>query len=84
MAKRRTYKRDRKGRFAPTASRSTRVKRSLPTRVVRGSIRQNVRVGRVGPGGQYVGVRAGVELKPKRGRSRYYIGLRALPEMECR
>ncbi|HEV7851764.1 MAG TPA: hypothetical protein VGP27_10435 [Mycobacterium sp.] len=33
--------------------------------------------GRVGPGGEYVGVRAGVELKPKRGRSRYYVGVSA-------
>ncbi len=77
MAKRRTYKRNRKGQFASTASRSTRVKRSLPTRVVRGSVRQNVRVGRVGPGGQYAGFRAGVELKPRKGKGRYYVGVTA-------
>ncbi len=76
MAKR-TYKRNRKGQFASTASRSTRVKRSLPTRVVSGSARQNVRVGRVGPGGQYAGIKAGVELKPRKGNARYYVGVTA-------
>jgi len=77
MAKRRNYKRDRKGRFASTASRAARVKRSLPTRVVRGSARQHVRVGRVGPGGQYAVFRAGVELKPRKGSARYYVGVSA-------
>lgn len=77
MAKRRTYKRNRKGQFASAASRSTQVKRSLPTRVVRGSVRHNVRVGRVGPGGQYAGFRAGVELKPRKGKARYYVGVTA-------
>jgi hypothetical protein len=45
--------------------------------VVRGSIRQNVGVGRVGPGGQYAGFRAGLELKPRKGRARYYVGVSA-------
>lgn len=64
MARRRSYKRNRKGQFASTVSRSARVKRAVPTRVVSGT--RKVSAGRVGPGGQYVGVRAGIELKPKR------------------
>lgn len=73
MAKRRNYKRDRRGRFAPTASRSSRVKRAVPTKVVS----RKMSAGRVGPGAEYVGVRAGIELKPKRRRSRYYVGVTA-------
>ena len=74
----RSYKRDAKGRFASKSSRSARVKRSLPTRVVAGSARRNVRVGRVGPGGQYAGIKAGVELKPRKGSSaRYFVGVSA-------
>lgn len=70
MAKRRNIKRDRRGRFAPTGSRSSRVKRAVPTKVDS----RKVSGGRVGPGGgEYVGVRAGIELKPKRGRTRYYV-----------
>lgn len=73
----RSYKRDSRGRFASKSSRSARVKRKLPTRVVGGSVRRNVRVGRVGPGGQYAGVKAGVELKPRKGSARYYVGVSA-------
>jgi integrase len=63
MAKRRTYKRDRRGRFASTGS--TRVKRITPKvnrrrpRYVRGSLGKTLRVGRVGPGGEYAGVHVG-------------------------
>jgi hypothetical protein len=71
----RSYKRDAKGRFA--ASRSTKVKRAIPTKVVRGSIRRNVRVGKVGPGGSYTGVKAGAELRPRKGSTRYYVGVSA-------
>lgn len=74
---RRTYKRNSRGQFASTASRSTRVKRALPTKVVRGSARQSVKVGRIGPGGQYAGIKAGVELKPRKGNARYYVGVTA-------
>lgn len=74
MAKR-VYKRNAKGQFASTASRSARVKRVLPTKVVAGSRR--VRVGRVGPGGEYVGIRAGAEFKPRKGNARYYVGVSA-------
>ena len=55
MAKRRTYKRDRRGRFASTGS--TRVKRvgrkinRRRPRYVRGSYGKTVRLGRVGRGG---------------------------------
>lgn len=74
----RNYRRNAKGQFASKSSRSARVKRSLPTRVVAGSARRNVRVGRVGPGGQYAGIKAGVELKPRKGSSaRYYVGVSA-------
>jgi len=74
MAKgRRNYKRDSKGRFASKSSRSVRVKRAVPTKIVS----RKVSAGRVGPGGGYVGVRAGIELRPKRGRSRYYVGVTA-------
>ena len=73
MAKRRTYKRNRKGQFAATGSRRAKVKRAVPTKVVS----RKVSAGRVGPGGEYMGVRAGIELKPKRGRSRYFVGVSA-------
>jgi hypothetical protein len=72
---RRNIKRDKRGRFASTASRSTRVKRAVPSRVVKGT--RKVRVGRVGPGGEYAGVRLGLELKPRHGRARYYVGASA-------
>lgn len=74
MAKR-AFKRDKRGRFAKTASRSTRAKNAVPSLVVAGSRR--VRVGRVGPGGEYAGIRAGIELKPRKGRARYYVGVSA-------
>lgn len=45
MARRRKWKRDAKGRFAKTGRAATKL------------IRSNSRVGRVGPGGQYVGVK---------------------------
>jgi hypothetical protein len=69
----RRYKRDKRGRFASKLSRSTRVKRAVPTKVVA----RKIRAGRVGPGGEYAGFRAGVELRPKRGRARYYVGASA-------
>jgi hypothetical protein len=72
---RRNQRRDKQGRFASSASRSTQVKRAVPSRVVKGT--RKVRVGRVGPGGAYAGVRLGVELKPRRGRARYYVGASA-------
>jgi hypothetical protein len=73
MAKRRSYKRDRRGRFAPT--RSSRVKnvgrkihRRRP-RYVGGSLGKTVRVGRVGPGGEYAGIHVGAQLRsPGAGR----------------
>lgn len=59
MAKRRTYKRDRRGRFASTGtSRARRIGRKIRRhrpRYIRGSVGQTVRVGRVGPGGEYAG-----------------------------
>lgn len=80
MAKR-TYKRDRKGRFASTGSTRARrvgrtIKRRLP-RYVRGSAGSTVRVGRVGPGGEYAGIHAGVRLKSRRRGADYYVGVSA-------
>jgi hypothetical protein len=80
MAKR-TYKRDRRGRFAPTGS--SRVKRvgrkvkSRRPRYVRGSVGKTVRVGRVGPGGEYAGVHVGAKLRTRKRRAEYYVGLSA-------
>lgn len=80
MAKRRTYKRDGRGRFASTGS--TRVKRigrkinRRRPRYVRGSLGKTVRVGRVGPGGEYAGVHVGAKLRTRR-RGEYYVGVSA-------
>lgn len=80
MAKRRTYKRDRRGRFASAGtSRARRVGRKINRRrprYVRGSLGQTVRIGRVGPGGEYVGVHVGAKLRTKR-RGEYYVGVSA-------
>jgi hypothetical protein len=74
MAKRRTYKRDRRGRFASTGS--TRVKRIRRPRYVRGSLGHMLRVGRVGPGREYAGVHVGAKLSTRR-RGEYYVGVSA-------
>ena len=80
MAAKRTYKRDKRGRFASTGT--TRVKRVGRTisrrrpRYVRGSVGKTVRVGRVGPGGEYAGIHAGVKLRTRR-RAEYYVGVSA-------
>lgn len=79
-AKRRAYKRDKRGRFAPTGSTrvrrvARRVNRRRP-RYVRGSLGKTVRVGRVGPGGEYAGVHVGAKLHTKR-RGEYYVGVSA-------
>lgn len=81
MAKRRTYKRDKRGRFAPTGS--SRVKRAgrkvsrRRPRYVRGSAGRTVRLGRVGPGKEYYGVSAGVKLRTRKHRAEYYVGVTA-------
>jgi hypothetical protein len=80
MAKRRSYKRDRRGRFASTGS--TRVKRvgrkikRRRPRYVAGSLGQTIRVGRVGPGGEYAGVHIGGKFRTRR-RGEYYVGASA-------
>jgi hypothetical protein len=80
MARRRTYKRDRRGRFA--AAGTSRVKRAgrrlrnRRPRYVRGSLGKTLRVGRVGPGGEYAGVHIGAKLRTKR-RGDYYVGVSA-------
>jgi hypothetical protein len=80
MAKRRTYKRDRRGRFASTGgSRARRIGRKVSQRrprYVRGSLGNTLRVGRVGPGGEYAGVHLGAKLRTKR-RGEYYVGVSA-------
>ena len=66
MAKRRRYKRDKRGRFAPTGNNC--VKRAggqqdQPASAVRGSLGKTVRLGRVGPGGEYAGIHVGAQLR---------------------
>jgi hypothetical protein len=80
MAKRRTYKRDRRGRFTSTGNTRVmlirrKVNRRRP-RYVRGSLGKTMRVGRVGPGGEYAGVHVGAKLRTKR-RGEYYVGVSA-------
>lgn len=79
MAKRR-YKRDRRGQFASTGTSHTRrigrkINRRRP-RYVRGSLGHTLRVGRVGPGGEYAGVHVGAKLRTRR-RGEYYVGVSA-------
>jgi hypothetical protein len=80
MAKRH-YRRDRRGRFASTgSSRVKRVGKKLNRkrpRYIRGSAAKNVRVGRVGPGGEYAGVHAGVKLRSRKRGGEYYLGVSA-------
>lgn len=81
MAAKRTYKRDRRGRFA--SSGTTRVKRvgrkinRRRPRYIRGSVGKTVRVGRVGPGGEYAGIHAGIKLRSHKRRAEYYVGVSA-------
>jgi hypothetical protein len=81
VAAKRTYKRDRRGRFASTGT--THVKRAGRTinrrrpRYIRGSAGNTVRVGRVGPGGEYAGVHAGVKLRTRKRGAEYYVGVSA-------
>jgi hypothetical protein len=81
VAAKRTYKRDRRGRFASTGT--TRVKRAGRSinrrrpRYIRGSAGKAVRVGRVGPGGEYAGIHAGVKLHSRKRRAEYYVGVSA-------
>jgi hypothetical protein len=81
MAAKRTYKRDKRGRFA--SSGTTRVKRAgrkinrRRPRYVRGSVGKAVRVGRVGPGGEYAGIHAGVKLRSRKRGAEYYVGVSA-------
>ena len=81
MAAKRTYKRDRRGRFA--SSGTTRIRRAgrkisrRRPRYVRGSVGNTVRVGRVGPGGEYAGIHAGVKLRSPKRRAEYYVGVSA-------
>jgi hypothetical protein len=81
MAKRRTYKRDKRGRFAPTGStRVRRIARKVNRRrphYVRGSLGKTVRIGRVGPGGEYTGVHVGAQLRSRKRRAEYYVGVSA-------
>lgn len=81
MAERRTYKRDRRGRFASTgSSRVKRVGRKLNRRrlrYVRGSMGRTVRLGRVGPGGEYAGIHVGAQLRSRKRRTEYYVGVSA-------
>jgi hypothetical protein len=50
---------------------------------VRGSLSQTVRLGRVGPGGEYAGIHVGAKLRTKR-RGEYYVGVRLAAELRHR
>jgi hypothetical protein len=81
MAKRRTYKRDKRGRFASTGTTrvklvSRKINRRRP-RYVRGSMGRTVRVGRVDPGGEYAGFHVGAQLRSRKRRAEYYVGVSA-------
>jgi hypothetical protein len=80
MAKRRTYKRDKRGRFASAGgSRVKRIGQKINRkrpRYIRGSVGKTVRVGRVGPGGEYAGIHVGARLRGRR-RGEYYVGVSA-------
>lgn len=80
MAKRR-YKRDRRGRFtANGSSHAKRVSKKLNRkrpRYIRGSAAKTVRVGRVGPGGEYTGIHVGARLHGRQSGGEYYIGVSA-------
>jgi hypothetical protein len=81
MTRRRTYKRDRRGRFASTGStRVKRIRRKINRRrprYVQGSLGKTVRVGRVGPGGEYAGIHIGAQLRSRKRRTEYYVGMSA-------
>lgn len=81
MAAKRTYSRDKRGRFASSgATRVKRVGRKINRRrprYVRGSVGKTVRVGHVGPGGEYAGIHAGVKLRSRKRRAEYYVGVSA-------
>jgi hypothetical protein len=80
-AKRRVHKRDKRGRFAPTgSSRVKRVGRKISRRrprYVRGSLGKTVRLGRVGPGGEYAGIHVGAQFHSRKRRAEYYVGVSA-------
>jgi hypothetical protein len=48
---------------------------------VRGSVGKTVRIGRVGPGGDYtgihVGIHVGAQLRSRKRRTEYYVGVSA-------
>ncbi len=81
MATRRTYKRDRRGRFVSTGStRVKRIRRKINRRrphYVRGSMGSTVRLGRVGPGGEYAGIHVGAQFRSRKRRAEYYVGVSA-------
>ena len=76
---RRNYKRDRKGRFASTGrSRTKRVGKKIDRkrrRYIRGSAGSTVRLGRIGPGGEYTGVHVGAKLAHRKCGAEYSVGV---------
>ena len=44
---------------------------------VRGSVGKTVRLGRVGPGGEYAGIHVGAKLRSRKRRAEYYVGVSA-------
>ena len=80
MAKRQ-YRRDRRGRFTSTGSshvkRAGRKLNRKRPRYIRGSAAKTVRVGRVGPGGEYAGIHVGARLRGRKRGGEYYVGVSA-------
>jgi hypothetical protein len=80
MAKRH-YKRDRRSRFTSSgSSHAKRVGKKLNRkrpRYVRGSAGKTVRLGRVGPGGEYAGIHIGARLRGRKRGGDYYVGISA-------
>jgi hypothetical protein len=46
-------------------------------RYIRGSAGKTVRVGRVGPGGEYAGIHVGARLRTRKHGAEYYVGVSA-------
>ena len=44
---------------------------------VRGSLGKTLQDGRVGPGGEYAGIQGGAQLRSRKRRGEYYVGLSA-------
>jgi hypothetical protein len=79
--RRRTNKRDKRSRFASTgSSRISRVGRKISRsrpRCVCASVACTIRLGAVGPGVIYERVHVGAQLRSRKRRAEYYVGVSA-------